>query len=46
MNKKEINREDLKKAFEAGQKLIWEDLEQTIKTHKYQSFEEWEEETN
>lgn len=33
--------EYLKKAFEAGNEMIWYDLEQTERGPKYESFEEW-----
>ena len=33
--------EEMKKAFKAGQETIWEDLEQTTRCAKFESFEEW-----
>ena len=33
--------EEMKQAFEAGKEWIWEDLEQTTMSSKYESFEEW-----
>lgn len=33
--------EDLEQAFEAGKETIWEDLEQTVRCAKFDSFEEW-----
>ena len=33
--------EEMKQAFKAGQETIWEDLEQTTRCAKFESFEEW-----
>jgi len=45
IEKAEINNsfslEEMKQAFEAGQETIWEDLEQTIRCAKFESFEMW-----
>ena len=33
--------EEMKEAFKAGQMQIWEDLEQTTRCAKFETFEEW-----
>jgi hypothetical protein len=33
--------EEMKEAFKAGQMQIWEDLAQTTRCAKFESFEEW-----
>jgi len=33
--------EEMKQAFKAGQETIWEDLEQTTRCAKFESFEMW-----
>ena len=33
--------EEMKEAFKAGQMQIWEDLAQTTRCSKFESFEEW-----
>lgn len=41
MDEQKFTIEQMKQAFDAGSKQIWEDLEQTTQCSKYESFKEW-----
>ena len=40
-NEKKYDIGDLKRAFDAGQEWVWSDVEQTETSPKYDSFDEW-----